>query len=249
MREEKTGNRGGRRRRKTRRLWCAAGLVCGLLFAAALPGSVREVRTDAALRNPVETDYRSEADTSWQLMLVNRWNPVPENYEVDLVEVAGGERVDMRIYEPLTEMLEAAREANRGQLPAVVSGYRTQEKQQRLYEERIVKYRWQGYSKDEAEEMAGQWVALPGYSEHQLGFAVDINGETYDVYLWLQENSYKYGFIFRYPGDKTEITGTAEEVWHYRYVGVKAATEIYEKGICLEEYLEESGDGCGMPSS
>ena len=86
--------------------------------------------------------------------------------------------------------------------------------------------------------MAEQWVAVPGYSEHQLGFAVDINGATYDVYLWLQENSYKYGFIFRYPGNKTEITGTAEEVWHYRYVGVEAAAEIYEQGICLEEYLE-----------
>ena len=56
---------------------------------------------------------------------------------------------------------------------------------------------------------------------------------------WLQENCYKYGFIFRYPGDKTDITGVTEEVWHYRYVGVEAATEIHERGICLEEYLEE----------
>lgn len=88
-------------------------------------------------------------------------------------------------------------------------------------------------------EQAKQWVAVPGYSEHQLGLAVDINAATYDVYFWLQENSYKYGFIFRYPAGKTDITGTAEEVWHYRYVGVEAATEIYERGICLEEYLEE----------
>ena len=69
--------------------------------------------------------------------------------------------------------------------------------------------------------------------------AVDINGATYDLYFWLQENSYKYGFIFRYPGDKTDITGVAEEVWHYRYVGVEAATEMHEKGLCLEEYLAE----------
>ena len=61
----------------------------------------------------------------------------------------------------------------------------------------------------------------------------------YDLYFWLQENSYKYGFIFRYPGDKTDITGVAEEVWHYRYVGVEAATEMHEKGLCLEEYLAE----------
>ena len=171
-------------------------------------------------------------------MLVNRQNAVPENYDVDLVEVAGGEQVDRRIYEPLMDMLEAAKESNWGQLPRVVSGFRTQEEQKRLYDDKIAKYLGEGYSQDDAEEMAKQWVAVPGHSEHQLGFAVDINGATYDVYFWLQENSYKYGFIFRYPGDKTEITGTAEEVWHYRYVGVEAAAEIYEQGLCLEEYLE-----------
>ncbi len=179
-----------------------------------------------------------DSDRAWYLTLVNRWNPIPENYAVNLVEVTGGELVDERIYGPLTELLEAAREDNLGQLPLVVSGYRTQEKQRQLYEDRIAEYRSQGYSEDKAKELAEQWVAVPGYSEHQLGFAVDLNGATYDVYLWLQENSYKYGFIFRYPGSKTEITGTAEEVWHYRYVGVAAATEMYEQGICLEEYLE-----------
>ncbi len=177
-------------------------------------------------------------DGQWNLLLVNNWHPVPESCEVDLVEVDGGEQVDRRIYEPLMTMLEDAREANWGQLPRVVSGYRTAEKQQQLYDDKIAEYRRQGYPDDEAEELAQQWVAIPGFSEHQLGFAVDINGATYDVYLWLQENSYRYGFIFRYPGHKTELTGVAEEVWHYRYVGVEAAAEIYEQGICLEEYVE-----------
>ncbi len=144
-------------------------------------------------------------DDGWNLLLVNDRNPIPEGYEVNLVDAGDGERVDERIYEPLMEMLE---------------------------------YRKQGYSDEEAEELAGQWVAAPGHSEHQLGLAVDLNGATYDVYLWLQANSYKYGFIFRYPGNKTEITGVAEEVWHYRYVGVEAATRIQERGICLEEYVE-----------
>jgi len=172
-------------------------------------------------------------------MLVNKWNPIPKDYEINLVEVQGGEKVDERIYEHLMEMLEDAREGNWGELPMVVSGYRTQEVQQSIYDDKINEYEKEGYSQNEAIEQAEQWVAVPGYSEHQLGFAVDINGATYDVYFWLQENSYKYGFIFRYPGNKTDITGTAEEVWHYRYVGVEAATEIYERGICLEEYLEE----------
>lgn len=177
------------------------------------------------------------ADEAWNLMLVNKDNAIPDNYDVNLVEVEGGERVDERIYEPLMEMLNAAREGNWGELPMVVSGYRTQEKQQSLYDEKIAKFKKEGYSDSEAVKQAEQWVAVPGHSEHQLGFAVDINGATYDVYLWLQENSYKYGFIFRYPGSKTDITGTAEEVWHYRYVGKEAAKEIYERGICLEEYL------------
>ena len=176
------------------------------------------------------------SDPDWNLTLVNRWNPLPENYPVTLVEVPGGERVDERIYEPLMEMLEAAREDNWDQLPKVVSGYRTQEKQQELYDEKIAEYTRQGYSVEEAE----QWVAIPGHSEHQLGIAVDINGATYDLYFWLQENSYKYGFIFRYPAGKTDITGIAEEVWHYRYVGVEAATEMYEQGLCLEEYLDKA---------
>ena len=147
--------------------------------------------------------------------------------------------MDARIHAPLMELLEAAKETNWDQLPEVVSGFRTREKQQLLYDQKVCKYRNQGYPDREARELAEQWVALPGQSEHHTGLAVDINGATYDLYFWLQENSYKYGFIFRYPGNKTEITGVSEEVWHYRYVGVEAATEMYEKGLCLEEYLAE----------
>ena len=176
--------------------------------------------------------------TPWNLTLVNRDHPVPDGYEVELVDVPGGEKVDQRIYDPLMEMLDDAAAGDLG--PIVVSGFRTQEKQQSLYDEKIQKYQNQGYSKEEAVELAEQWVARPGTSEHQLGLVVDINGATYDIYLWLQANSYKYGFIFRYPGSKTEITGVAEEVWHYRYVGIEAAAEIYEQGVCLEEYVEGS---------
>lgn len=249
--------------RQERIAWTVAIMLLLFLAAAVFYGGFfagyswqRNLRREELLKNP-SADGAAWADNgegaqycdeNWNLVLVNKWNPVPDHYEVSLVEVEGGECVDERIYKPLMEMLEAAREANRGRLPLVVSGYRTGKKQQRLYDEKIAEYRRQGYSDEKAEELAQQWVALPGYSEHQLGFAVDINGVTYDVYLWLQENSYKYGFIYRYPGNKTEKTGIAEEVWHYRYVGVKAAAQIYEQGICLEEYLEnmdaqETGDG------
>jgi len=185
--------------------------------------------------NDTQDDY-AQSDTPWYLTLVNKWNPLPENYDLELVEVEGGELVDKRIYDALLEMLDNSKAEDLG--PIVVSGYRTQEKQQSFMDDKIASFRQQGYSKSEAKELAKQWVAVAGNSEHQLGIAVDINGATYDIYLWLQKNSYKYGFIFRYPGHKTEITGVAEEVWHYRYVGVEAATEIYEQGVCLEEYLE-----------
>lgn len=184
-----------------------------------------------------------EDGTDWNLRLVNRWNPLPEGYTVNLKELPGGEKVDERIYEPLMEMFEAAKEGNWDELPRVISGYRSQETQQSLYDNEVNKYKSQGYSEEDAKAEAGKWVAVPGTSEHQLGLAVDVEGATYDVFSWLQENSYKYGFIFRYPGDKTDITGTAEEVWHYRYVGKEAAAAMYEQGLCLEEYVENQKGG------
>lgn len=178
----------------------------------------------------------AEDDGVWNLLLVNRWNPLPEGYTPELAEAPGGQLVDARILPALTEMLDAATAAELG--PIVVAGYRTQEKQQSIYDEKLQSYLDQGYSQEEAVAQTEQWVALPGTSEHQLGLAVDINGAVYDIYLWLEENSWKYGFIFRYPAYKTDLTGVAGEVWHYRYVGKEAAQEIYEQGVCLEEYLE-----------
>ncbi|WP_251387565.1 M15 family metallopeptidase [Mediterraneibacter agrestimuris] len=239
-------NRKCKRRKNRRKQYF---LLTGILFLALLStgislwfgfqetakkdGMIDEEQITHIYNNTQDTG----ADEPWNLILVNQENLIPDNYNVKLVKVEGGERVDERIYEPLMEMLEAAREQNWGELPKVVSGYRTQEEQQSMYNEKIGQFQSEGYSNSEAVKQAEQWVAVPGYSEHQLGTAVDINGATFDVYLWLQENSYKYGFIFRYPGSKTDITGIAEEVWHYRYVGKEAAKEIYERGICLEEYL------------
>ena len=92
-------------------------------------------------------------------------------------------------------------------------------------------------------------MALPGTSEHQLGLAVDIvdmgyqqldiEQENTPVQRWLIENSWKYGFVLRYPTEKSEITGIIYEPWHYRYVGKAAAKEMYRKNLCLEEYLAQ----------
>lgn len=187
------------------------------------------------------TTHTFPQSEEWSLMVVNRWNKMPEDYSVDLLELSNGQKVDSRIYPYLQEMFDAARAE--GIYPIVREGYRTAQEQQDILDDKIQSYINEGYSRSRAEKTAKEWVALPGTSEHQLGIAVDINADKSkcsndEVYAWLAENAYKYGFILRYPLGKQEITGTSYEPWHYRYVGVEAAQEIYERGICLEEYFE-----------
>ena len=187
------------------------------------------------------THHMASEDHGWNLILVNRENYIPADYEVQLTELSNGKKVDSRIYPELQEMFNAARAQGYGLF--VREGYRTQEEQQQLMDEKIEAYENEGKSKPEAKKLAEQWVAIPGTSEHQLGIAVDINADTTksssdDVYSWLAENAHKYGFIKRYPSDKTDITGVINEPWHYRYVGKEAALEIYSQGMCLEEYID-----------
>lgn len=178
--------------------------------------------------------------SDWYLTLVNKWNPLPEKMDIEIVELSNGESVDKRIYPYLQEMFDDARAE--GVYPIVRSGYRTRQEQEDIYYDRFKRYQEQGLSEEEARAETELWVAVPGTSEHELGLAVDINAdkvrsEGAEVYTWLQDHAHLYGFINRYPLNKTEITGISNEPWHYRYVGVEAAAEIYEKGICLEEYL------------
>lgn len=192
---------------------------------------------------PNDVAEASTDETSWCLILTNKWNPIPNDYKVELTALSNGELIDTRIYPALQKMFDNAR--NDVVYPIVASGYRTTEKQENLMSEKINDYENEGYSTDEAKTKAETWVAIPGTSEHQLGIAVDINADGIhstgdEVYKWLAENAYKYGFINRYPPDKTEITGVINEPWHYRYVGVAAATEIKNQGICLEEYLDKT---------
>lgn len=183
--------------------------------------------------------HRISSSKEWNLVVVNQWNELPEDYSVELIELSNGQKVDSRIYPYLQEMFDAARAD--GIYPIVREGYRTAKDQQKILEDRIQTYINQGYSKSRAERTAKEWVAVPGTSEHQLGLAVDINADSFrcsdeEVYEWLDENAHKYGFILRYPPAKQEITGISYEPWHYRYVGVEVAEEIYGRGICLEEY-------------
>lgn len=167
--------------------------------------------------------------------------PLPEDYEINLLILSNGEKIDERIYPALQKMFDDMRAE--GHRPVVVSGYRSDEEQERILENKCQVYMDEGYPKFVAKQMALQWVAVPGASEHQLGIAVDINPDYsvtkgWGFYDWLKENAHKYGFVKRYPEDKVDITGISNEPWHYRYVGKEAAKVMYEENLCLEEYLE-----------
>lgn len=177
----------------------------------------------------------------WNLIMVSENHFLPDDYTVELTELKNGKKVDSRIYPYLQKMFDDMRAE--GIYPTVREGYRTAEEQQEIMENKIQYYIDEGLPQKLAKEMAQEWVATPGTSEHELGLALDINADaekssSEDVYNWLHENAHKYGFILRYPDDKVHITGIGYEPWHYRYVGTEAAEYIYENGLCLEEYIE-----------
>ena len=197
----------------------------------------------------IEEENKRDIDSNtsdWELLLVNKKHEVPEGYILELEEVESGHQVDKRIAKSLEQMLSDARKE--GLSPIICSSYRTNAKQQKLYNNKVREYKRWGCSSEEAEEFASYWVAIPGTGEHETGLAVDIVSRDYqildekqeetDVQKWLIENSYKYGFALRYPTDKKDITMINYEPWHYRYVGVDNATYMKEHDMCLEEYIE-----------
>lgn len=187
------------------------------------------------------------AEPEWNLVLVNAAHPLAEDFAVPaLTQLRNGHAIDSRAYPALQEMMDAARAE--GLQPLICSSFRTWDKQTELFDRKVRSYLNQGLSQVEAEEQASFWVARPGTSEHQLGLAVDIVDLSYQlldaqqestpVQQWLMAHCAEYGFILRYPTDKSDLTGVGYEPWHYRYVGVEAAKAITEAGLCLEEYLE-----------
>lgn len=256
----------------------AAGVLLGIWIQAALAGhaqAVSSAQAESAVRvltaEAVTASRRQEAEEDEQrrqlaasaqeilsakakaaderedvLILVNAWNPMPDDYQVQLEEVGDGHMLDARCAGAFLEMMEDLRAT--GERPYIASTYRTWEKQEELYEDKVRRVEDSGVSEDDAPWVAAQSVAVPGTSEHQLGLAVDILDNYYPymnasqehtgVQLWLMEHCWDYGFILRYPNGTTELTGIIYEPWHYRYVGVDTAREIRDLGVTLEEYLE-----------
>ncbi|MDE5584630.1 MAG: M15 family metallopeptidase [Ruminococcus sp.] len=182
----------------------------------------------------------AEIPTDWRLILVNGENSVPKNYSPQLMQLSNGVYIDSRIYPDLQNMFDDAR--SEGIYPIVSEDFRTHEQQKQMMTDKAESFINEGYSEKEAKKLAEKWVAKVGRSEHELGIALDINADMAyssdeEVYSWLAENAFKYGFILRYPPYKEHITGIDFEPWHYRYVGTDTALEIYSRQITLEEYL------------
>ena len=194
------------------------------------------------------SDKPAPKGDDWALILVNWEQALPDDFTIpDLTQLRNGHAVDSRAYPELQAMMDDARAA--GLQPLICSSYRTMATQERLFEQEVQSWLAKGYAQKEAVDTAAMWVARPGTSEHQTGLAVDIVDMSYQlldeqqestpVQKWLMANCAEYGFILRYPTDKSAITGIGYEPWHYRYVGVEAAREIMGRGLCLEEYLLE----------
>lgn len=178
-----------------------------------------------------------------QYILVNKYNYLTEDYipenleEINNQYALRGMKLVNYAKEAFEEMSKAAKKENLSVI--AMSTYRSYQYQTNLYN---------NYAKRDGQDMADTYSGRPGHSEHQTGLAVDVyNGkETYtnfevtEEFNWMQENAYKYGFILRFPQDKTKETGYQYESWHYRYVGKEIAQYIHENEISYEEYYAQN---------
>ena len=178
----------------------------------------------------------------WRLVLVNSENSLPENFFVELSNIDSQRQFDTRAIGELIQMLKDAKKSRVGDL-WVQSAYRSTERQEELFNNKVAEYISYGFSKEEAEERTLEYINKANTSEHNIGLAVDFNYinkefEKSKAFLWLQENAENYGFVLRYKKEKEEITKVSYEPWHWRYVGVEHAKKMNELDMCLEEYVD-----------
>lgn len=191
----------------------------------------------------------TDMSVDFNLVLVNQNNRLPLDFTVDVSKITDeysspvGLKFDSRAVDNLNQLFADASES--GVNLIAISSYRAMSRQIELYNDEVAKQKRENpdYSDAKAKEEAGKNVAVPGTSEHQLGLAVDFNTdqvsfENTKEFAWLKANAAKYGFVNRYPKDKTSITGINYEPWHWRYVGVEHANKMNELSYCLEEYVE-----------
>ena len=192
------------------------------------------------LDNPYYTNTKPADNLNTNLLLVNKYNYLTEDYVPSNLENISTTyaRSGMQLVKEAKEAFETLSENAKkdGMNVIAMSSYRSYDYQVNLYN---------NYVAQDGKEAADKYSARPGYSEHQTGLAVDVYNldlpytsfEETEEFTWMQENAYKYGFILRFPKDKVDITGYQYESWHYRYVGKKVAKEIKDNNLTLEEYI------------
>lgn len=212
------------------------------------------------------------------LVLVNQKQRLPEDYQAeglmvvnDLVDTLPpealivskvGTKLNLEAADALVQMIQAAADQGIGGF-TLVSGHREVAYQRELFEKKVQKYMAEGLDRAAAEQKTKEIVAVPGESEHHTGLAMDLPSQEHIILetsyantingRWLSENAWRYGFVIRYPEDRTDITGISYEPWHLRYVGKPHSELMHREGWCLEEYVQilrqnrgltvKSGDG------
>jgi len=189
------------------------------------------------LDNDFYTEYNDVKEFNNQ-MLVNKYNKLPENYTPENLTQIDSEYAtndkQMATKEVVDAFVKMADDMKQENLHIIAnSSYRDYQTQQDIYN---------SYEKKYGGKYAMEYAALAGFSEHQTGLVIDIANKKHEIfsgtkeYQWLKKNSYKYGFILRYPNNKDKITGYAYEAWHYRYVGIELATKVFESELTYDEY-------------
>lgn len=202
---------------------------------------IEKVITDVniGIDNPYYTNTKETKYLNESYILVNKYNYLTKNYIPNNLEEINTQyaRSGMQLVNYAKEAFELlAKEAKKEGLSIIaMSSYRSYKYQENLYNR---------YVQSDGKEDADTYSGRPGFSEHQTGLAVDVyngkedytNFEKTEEFKWMQQNAHKYGFILRFPKDKTNETGYQYESWHYRYVGNEIATYIHKNKLCYEEY-------------
>jgi D-alanyl-D-alanine carboxypeptidase len=235
-------------------LLLALGVISVLIYkqiladAAGLTSEKEGVSADEDGFKLIKMD--KEKLTQGELALVNKEHPYdfPEHRELAAIFDQKNDsyfvrdknvRLDPDVIDHMNDLMEAfCKETGVGDVN-VVSGYRTYEDQQKLYDDSLT---------EKGRDYTDEYVAPPGFSEHHSGLAVDLSiyhiqtgkSEEFDgkgKYGWFYENAWKYGFVLRYDANKSKVTGFGDEPWHFRYVGEVHASYMKEHDLCLEEYI------------
>ena len=238
--------------------------VVGVMKYGEPEEPIAQVQQETPKENEEETPAEEESEEepeeevpavdptdTWELLLANPDNPLPEDFSVKTAQVQGSFVMDERVAEAMKLMIADAKA--QGVDLMICSAYRSIQRQQELFDAEVANQMAAGKSRADAEAITATMIAVPGTSEHHTGLAADIVTPTHQTLdpqfadtaagKWLLENAADYGFILRYPEDKQEITKIIYESWHYRYVGEEHAKAIKESGLCLEEYLEQLKEG------